>query len=303
VKHRPRVPGDVALVAKRESGYAPPMPDLSAALEARGIKAAIVDERVPPEPVVFVWGWRRAIEVLSKRPEAVVCCVERATFLPRDSAYATGWMGLNGLAEHPLVDDGGERLAERRWNHCVHPPRPPEGKGALLLGQTFNDAQIKHVLFDYSEWLVGVSERYRRAGRDVIFRPHPEQAKKDPRQYPGGLGRVVDPHNPLRDDLRHASTVVAFNSNGLVDALMFGVQDVRMYHEGSMLWPIAEPCGELGERRARVDLRQKLAERLAWTQWTTEDFKSGAWADVHLPIMARLLSGAAPRRWHEERLC
>jgi len=94
------------------------------------------------------------------------------------------------------------------------------------------------------------------------------------------------------------------NSNGLLDALMYGVQDVRLFNKGSMLYPISVPIdgGLEGERRVYFSLREKLAEHLAWCQWDPAEIDNGEWIKYHAPIMERLVNWAPHQPWYNSSI-
>jgi hypothetical protein len=271
---------------------------IAKALRARGLAVRETFDRVPPEAVVFVWSWKWSREILDKHPHTVVCTLDHGLLHPRNKTAVTGWMGLNGLGEHPLVLDAGKRLQAKGWGSMLRPWREPDPRRtALILGQCYNDVQILDHLEDYGQWLMDRAKELRAEGWRVSFRPHPVQRRNDLSRYPN-VGSITNGATVFDDiDQLRVGCVVGFNSNALLDSFMYGVQDVRVYNEGSMLWPIVDKQ----THRADTSLRQPLADLLAFCQWEPAEIESGEWADYHIPIMRRLLSQrpAPLRPWHQ----
>jgi hypothetical protein len=274
------------------------MGSIAAALRKRGMTVRETYDRVPSESIVFVWSWKWSKEILERNPNTVVCTLDHGLFAPRNETVVTGWLGLNGMGEHPLVEDGGARLKASGWEAKVKPWRKP-GKVALVLGQCYNDVQILDHLEDYGQWLCALGETLRKEGWEVMFRPHPVQRRNDLDRYPRFA--TVTQGRILQDDLRDLDIgcVAGFNSNALLEAYMEGVEDVRLYNKGSMLYPAARPDGDY--RTLTKDIRQPLMERLAYCQWTPKEIADDPlWSELHVPILRRLLNEGsnAVRPWH-----
>jgi hypothetical protein len=281
----------VACVSRPVPHQVKAMSSIAKALRERGINVRETYDRIPPEGVVFAWSWKWCKEILQKHPSAIVCTLDHGLFHPRNATTVTGWMGLNGHGEHPRVLDGGKRL-----DKSLLRPWRPASKRALILGQCFNDVQILDHLEDYGQWLRDRGEALQREGYEVHFRPHPVQRRNDLDRYPR-FAPITNGHTVF-DDIEQLGIgrVEGFNSNALLDSYMYGVPDVRVYNQGSMLWPVVD----IETGKADTTRREPLAEMLAWCQWTTDEIASGVWADYHIPIMRRLLEQTprALRPWH-----
>jgi len=272
-------------------------------LREAGYRVRETFDRCPPEAIVFCWGNGWAKEIRAVHPNVVICVLDHGLFHPRKKYVVSGWQGLNGWGEHPVVDDGGARLRAKGWDAVVEPTRvvSKPGRTVLLLGQVYGDAAIVDAVEDYGDWLKRMADSYASEGARVVFRPHPVQARNGLDRYPN-VGARVSHERPIFEDFAEASTVVAMNSNGLSDALMYGVQDIRLFNRGSMLWPISQPTehpDRPGERKVIYSKRQKLAERLAYCQWEPEEIDNGEWIKYHSPIMQRIYNQHQTSRWYD----
>jgi hypothetical protein len=275
------------------------MAAITKALRGAGVTVRETYDRVPSEQIVFVWSLKWAREIWAVHPNAIICVCDHGLFHPRNRTVVTGWMSLNGWGEHPVVDDGGERLRRTGWQSMLQPWRPKFRYArkpiALVMGQCYNDVQILGHHEDYGKWLQDRAAELADEGFDVRFRPHPVQARNDLSRYPNVAALSVGV--PLYDALEPVECVLGYNSNSLLDAFMYGIEDVRIYNTGSMLWPIGYKTRH-GYHAAEPTKRQKLAERLAFCQWDPEEIANGEWLSYHRPIVDRLIAGHAARPWH-----
>lgn len=270
------------------------MSAIAKALRDKGCVVRETYDRTPPESIVFAWSWKWCKEILEKHPSTIVCTLDHGLLHPRNETTVTGWMGLNGMGEHPVVDDDGARLRKMGWDNKVAPWRQG-GRTALIVGQCYNDVQILDHLEDYGSWLMERSEELREGGWDVQFRPHPVQRRNDLSRYPRFA--PITQGKTIHDDINQLDVglVLGFNSNSLLDAFMAGVPRIHVHNRGSMLWPITDRHALV----ASVAHRQVLVERLAYCQWTPAEIANGEWAEYHLPIMRRLVEGQPHRPWFE----
>jgi len=274
------------------------MSHIAKALRDRGVVVRETFDRTPPEPVVFVWSWKWSKEILDKHPDAVVCTLDHGLFHPRNKTVVTSWMELNGNGEHPCIVGEPTRLLSKPEWLSVRKPWRPEGHVALIVGQCFNDVQILDHLEDYGQWLSDRADELRAEGWEVMFRPHPVQRRNDLSRYPRFAPFTVG--KTLYEDLdqHNVGCVLGFNSNACLDAFLHGVQDVRVYNEGSMLWPITNPL----THKADPFYRDALMDALAYCQWDPEEIPDGLWSSLHVPIVERLLEDrTALIPWHALR--
>lgn len=236
-------------------------------LSRHGIESNAYSEGAKvPEETVICWGWRigRPLREIGKN----VLMMERG-FIERMKYTSLGWNGLNGRAVRNWTGDGSLRLeslfprALRRWE--------PTGRYALVIGQVSGDEAVRGIdLLGFCR--MAVAKCYEAGFREVRFRPHPVSTQYGLRDDVG----VESCYRPLTESLAGASLVVTFNSNTGVDAVLAGKPTITC-DQGSMAWPVAmhdfnaltvtEPPG-----------RVAWASRLAWSQFSIDEIRSGfAW--------------------------
>jgi len=276
------------------------MDAIAKSLDSAGLRYRMAYNSPIPEEIAVVWGWGRAKEIRETNPEAIILCLDHGYSWGRKQYVNTGWstpdqqFGLNGFAEHVVVDDGGERSREKGWWDELQPWKGrTNGNRALFFGQVYGDAMIVDHVQDYGLWLRELAAAYQEAGYSVAFRPHPNMVLRGAVDRYGNVGSRTANKN-LLDDLEAADCAVAMNSNALVQALCYGI-DVTAYNKGTMLWPYLQSDRSLASRKL-------WWARMAWAQWTYEDLANGTWLRYNLPIMDRLLAGEPCRPWHTTRL-
>lgn len=283
----------VACVTRPVPHQVKAMASIARALRRHNVKVRETYDRIPSEGIVFVWSWKWSKEILEKHPDTLVCTLDHGLLHPRNDTVVTGWMGLNGLGEHPLpFPDQGLRLKQMGWDQKLKAFRESKSRNALILGQCYNDVQILDHLQDYGQWLVDRAEDLRREGFEVYFRPHPVQRRNDLDRYPRFA--PITQGKWLHEDIDQLdiSCVLGFNSNALLDSWMYGVQDIRVYNRGSMLWPVCVPREGRGDQcwSPAYGSRQTLANHLAYCQWTPEEIMyDDLWVKLHLSIMRKLV--------------
>lgn len=278
---------NIACVSRPVPHQVKAMSNIAAALRKCGLIVRETYDRVPSEEIVFVWSWKWSKEILDAHPDTLVCTLDHGLFAPRNQTVVTGWLGLNGWGIHPVVDDGGERWRGGEWR--VKPPRKP-GKYALVLGQCYNDVSILDHLTDYGTWLKETGDELRAEGWEVIFRPHPVQRRNDLDRYPRFAPITAGVRVEHDLEAYDVGCAVAFNSNALLECYMEGIQDIRVYNGGSMLWPACVPVPGKTYRKLDLARADRLMSRLAWCQWKPEEInEQSLWLEHHLPIMRRLV--------------
>lgn len=185
--------------------------------------------------------------------------------VPRSQQFSAGWDELKGRANFCNED-----VPSDRWDALGVTIRPMSETGtyALVCGQVHTDAAVWDI--DMHEWAWEMQGRCEALGLPVRHRPHPKEAKK--------AGRTLA---DLRADLGGARLVVTCNSNVGVDAVISG-RPVVATDRGSMVWDLAARFpGDVCETDpGSIEL---WAHRLAYAQWTTREFASGAAWD-HLRV-------------------
>jgi hypothetical protein len=110
------------------------------------------------------------------------------------------------------------------------------------------------------------AERY---GLPVMFRPHPMALKINKKQQ--NVPGCKTLNGSLSDALARARTVITFNSNTGVDAILAGRHTV-VTDEGGMAWPVA--AREVGGA-CYSGWRVLWAHMLAWKQWSMREIENG----------------------------
>lgn len=293
----------IALIAKPISHQVSITGKLERALKARGYRTRASFDLSAPEAVVFCWSWGKAVTVREKNPRAIICCIDHGYTRERGSFVNTGWSlpavpcGLNGFAEHAVVDDGGVRARAMGWDTELRRYRPTGQRRAVICGQVYGDAMIVGHVADYTQWLHDVRDGLVAEGYTTVFRPHPVMVRRgNARERYGNMG-PESPHKDLWTDLAEADLAVGLSSNAVTQAFVDGI-DARIYNHGSMLAPIVPQMGT----NVPTEYRERWFHRLAWAQWTHDEVADGEWAKWHLPIMHRLWETGELRPWHSQRI-
>lgn len=211
---------------------------------------------------VVCWGWRGGRLHLAKGQTVIV--LERGYIGDRFAYSSIGLNGLNGRAKFPPApDDGGAR-----FRSFGVPIRDYEDTGdhVLLVGQVHGDMSLQGR--DMTPWYAQAAREAERAyGLPVLFRQHPMEARKGIRRTVQGCQNHT---GDLYDAMRHARTVVTYNSNTGVDSILYG-RDTVVSDKGAMAYPVASH--RMGEPSSRS--REKWAYDLAWKQWSLDEIRSG----------------------------
>lgn len=238
-------------------------------LQRHNVQARLLNsaDRVEGD-IVACWGWRQG--KLHRAAGRRVLVMERGYVGDRFTWTSLGWDGLNGRARFPRIADGGRRW--RRHFNSILQSRRSAGVHVLILGQVTGDASIEGVAI--GTWYQSAAKvLFDCSGLSVKFRPHPVEVQ---RRWGGALPPRVHglevARGTLHEALIDAAAAVAWNSNSLVDAALFGVP-VLAGDAGSMAWPVA---GHGLSESPRLGERANWAHRLAWCQWLEEEIASGA---------------------------
>jgi len=188
-------------------------------------------------------------------------------FVKRNEYYMVGFGGLNGRASY-----NNEGSPADRWKQLGVELQPWKegGEYILVCGQVPWDASVQHT--DYKRWVIKTLIRLPKfTDIPIVFRPHPLQKTAIDVRH---LKHVkIDCEGTLQEAVQKAATVVTFNSNSGVEAVIEGVPVVTC-DKGSMVYEIANNDIE------RVDnpltpARRAWAYNLAYTQWTRDEMKKG----------------------------
>lgn len=240
--------------------------DFAAGLKRRGWYVEVSTSDKPCDLLV-TWGVRdRAMIQRQRAAGGEVCILERGYVGDRMRFTSVSFGGeLNGRAifRVPAV------CSLARFYSLglgLEPWRDKPSGYALIMGQVPGDQSIRHVNIDrwYADTAAQLTHRF---GWDVCFRPHP-LAKGSRRPD------LPDIQGSLADALAGAGLVVTFNSNSGVDAVLAGVPTVAM-DPGSMVREVA--AHDIAVIKPQ---REAWAARLAWCQYSREEFRSGFAAEA-----------------------
>lgn len=209
-----------------------------------------------------VWGWRQSEYLRRKNIDVLV--MERGYIGDRFKYTSLGWNGLNGYAQFPDYKyDGLERFHShggkiREWKN--------DGDRIVILGQVPGDASLQGR--DLTSWYQNTAAQANKLyGLPVYFRPHPESLKK---------GIVKDIKNTtrstgtLKEDLDRALFSIAFNSNALLDSVMYGVP-AYAGDRGAMAWDLcSKDLSDIVRPR-----RDEVLSRISFCQFSSDEIQSG----------------------------
>lgn len=209
---------------------------------------------------------------------------------PRETRWAAGWNGIKRGASYSVPEGAGAG----RWT-ALRVPRVPETVAGDPRGNVLVFGQVDG---GYAEIGLSMLDEYRRVlavcreklpGVSVFFRPHP-QLRREPhrlihRQQVQQMGYLLDWHaDPY--SIRNARVAVTWSSNVSVDVVLAGVpllclSDLNIAYDVSehVLERIGTPWFPPGWQR------QEFVEKLAWCQWTIDEFANGsAWRQLRTKL-------------------
>lgn len=236
-------------------------------LRRRGWDAQMSTDAKPCDLLVM-WGTRRQdVIARQKAVHGQVCILERGYLGDRRLWTSVSFGGgLNGRGEFRGPHQDGSRF-QKHFSHLLKDWYQPARGYALLVGQVPGDMSIRGVNID--AFYTQSAAALRKYGwDDVRFRPHPLAGRHRNGHVRGAV--TADTEQSLQAAMDQAGVVVTFNSNTGVEAAMFGRPVIAM-DEGSMAWDVA---GHQVTEIVTPD-RTPWANRLAWCQWTKDEFLSG----------------------------
>lgn len=184
-----------------------------------------------------------------------------------------GWDGLNGRGRQFIPDDGGLRAD----GIGIRPNVPKLRSGyALVFGQVPGDTTLSDgSMWDINKWLGTQASLH----GSVKFREHPHAGSE--MRWCQHLARTK---GSLNGDLRGASHAIAWSSNALTDARLYGIT-VTAGSPFAMTYPVRGDVSVLTVRN--------WADALAWTQFQPKDFENDDTVRI-------ILDGAFKGQvWHE----
>lgn len=208
--------------------------------------------------------------MLEQRKRGLKTIIVERGYVNREDYFSVGWNYFNGRA-----DFKNDNMPGDRWGALDTPLVPwkmDHGKHILIAGQVPWDAAVQHV--DFVQWAATLAAELRKqvavAGLDlpIRFRPHPKA--KD--AVPTIIGTELS-KDSLEYDLYNAYSVVTFNSNTGVDAVINGVPTCS-FDVGSMVWDVSGHTVSSAIFPLKLH-REQWAHDLAYTQWNLEEMANG----------------------------
>jgi len=183
--------------------------------------------------------------------------------------YAVGFNGLNGRADFRNQFSPDDRF--RKLGIDVKPWTINENGVVLLCGQVPWDASVQDI--NMPEWILDMAHLIQQiTDREIVFRPHP-LAPMSP------IKGIEYSTAPVMQDLNRAKTVVTFNSNTAVEAVLEGIPSFS-FDVGSMAYAVTDHDLNNIENPKMCDRAQWVYD-LAYTQWTLDEMRSGeTWAHL-----------------------
>lgn len=246
---------------------------------ATGVPGAILKpiEEYEPSDVAVVFGLvkksyaptypkQRIIDAHTSKSLIVI----ESGFVKRPDYYAIGWGGIHGDADFCTDDVTGIY----RWLDVgvkLHPWKysRPGPRRVLVCGQVPWDTNVQD--FDYILWCQKIVRKLRAHGHTVRFRPHPRMFERW-EDY-GIKERLIDPCRKLHDALDWAQCVVVWNSTSGIDAVIRGVP-VIAFSRNAMVRPLSSST-QLEMKHLSYPDRKNFFAKLAYSQWTREEMRSG----------------------------
>jgi hypothetical protein len=173
-----------------------------------------------------------------------------------DSYYSVALNDINGFGDHKNKNSPSDR-----WESLGREIKPSKHDGYVLLcGQVPWDASVRRI--NYIEWLnttaIALNDEF---NGNVIYRPHPLSGSSA--NVPG-VKKCMSAS--IEESLYGAASVVAYNSNSLVDGVIEGVHAFAL-GEGHMVPNVSSSSITSEYEMFSVKEREQWAFNLAYAQW------------------------------------
>ena len=208
--------------------------------------------------------YRQEICDFQKKNGQKVLCIERG-FIDREFYYSIGFSNIVGWSNYC---NSNKKLDHDRRDKLklVYPGCKMNKEGAIVVcGQVFWDSQVQHIknsninnttnntnnkINGYSQWLVKTMDILTEIWKGpIIFREHPalKNTKKEVLQKYApewllwksqkgvSIPRLTFSDKDFKQDLSGCYGVIAFNSNSLCEAMIYGLP-VCCFDNGSMVY-------------------------------------------------------------------
>ena len=151
-----------------------------------------------------------------------------------------------------------------------------QGDHVLVIGQNWNDASLFGISLEL--WIINtVRMLLKNTDRKIVVRDHPQNKGllkdiiNDKFDYTKQV--IYDTNIDIKDSLLNAHCTVSYTSGSSIDSALAGVPVITC-SEYNFLWPISSHSLEDVEN-PKLGERDQLFYDLAWTQWSTDDIRSG----------------------------
>jgi hypothetical protein len=227
------------------------------------------DTVVHDADIHIMWSIKRpSIISWSKVTGRSFLVMERGHVGDRMNLTSCGWNGLAGRGRYPYPDDNGKRWNDK-YSSLMKDWKYNKNGYALVIGQVPGDASLYGLQGGFESWSQTSTDFLRSIGYDVVYRPHPLVVK-----HSGGTfwapKKAKISTKTLEEDLDGASICVVFSSTTCVESVLYGVPTITT-DEGAMAWAVTSH--KLMD--VKTVQREEWAYRLAWTQWSLDEIRSG----------------------------
>jgi len=151
-----------------------------------------------------------------------------------------------------------------------------QGDHVLVIGQNWNDASLFGISLEL--WIINtVRMLLKNTDRKIVVRDHPQNKGllkdiiNDKFDYTKQV--IYDTNIDIKDSLLNAHCTVSYTSGSSIDSALAGVPVITC-SEYNFLWPISSHSLEDVEN-PKLGERDQLFYDLAWTQWSTDEIRSG----------------------------
>lgn len=166
-------------------------------------------------------------------------------------------------------------------NLTLHPPHINPDGIIMVCGQIQTDTQLQHL--SYKKWLrttIGTLKKH--TTREIIYRHHPKASRSQKAQVDKWIARYrikLSVQEKMVDEFPTIRTLVALNSNGLLDGIISGIPVIGM-DPGSVVYPYIEHDLSNVEVVKPISEKKRLEAlmKVSYMQWNKEEIKNGqAW--------------------------
>lgn len=242
-------------------------------LKANGINARVMTSDVPVDcDLAVMWShgptWKNVIEARKKKNKQYLV-LDRGYMGDQEEYVSISLNGLHGLSEFELGD--GHDISDERSKEFtdLYKPWKPGKKYVLLIGQLAGDASLQGI--DIRSWLGRKKRELKKAGHEVVYRPHPRNPN------PGGFGMPYMVAE-LDECLKGAKCVYTYSSTVGIDAMLAGKPVIAESPISMVYDEVGHSVDDIKKTTKEPKGREQWFNMLAYRQWALEEIQSGeAW--------------------------